>query len=256
MMKIIFHTADYHHSKRAQYLACCCVKIMNMKKNFYTVILLVMIANIAKAQNIKGIAGFIQSGYLNTPNTKIFNQAYPDNTAGFANNYFLIGAEAFYREKNNVFMGDWQFGLQKIYSFNNERAGAVYEAILGKYGWIVKEKDNFWLYPSVGAGASVISLTSYTVNDGVRENTRTQTLISPAFDIGMNADFLLSKLKWKDNFYIGWIIGIKAGYRVSIKSNNWSNTDAEFYKLNEMPSYANNAFYVTLSFGGGSFDKR
>jgi hypothetical protein len=85
---------------------------------------------------------------------------------------------------------------------------------------------------------------------------KTQTLVSPTFDAGMNIDFLLSKLRWNENYYLGWIAGFKAGYRFSIKSNNWKNDDNNFYKINQMPSYTNNAFYLTLSFGGGSFDKK
>jgi hypothetical protein len=233
-----------------------------MKKNFYTLLISsIFIASIS-AQKIEGIAGFIQSGYMNAPNAaKAFSQVYPDNTAGFANNYWLIGATAYHRNNSNMFMGDLQFGLQKVYSFNDKHAGAVYEAVLGKYGRIIKEEKSFWLYPSAGAGASIIALTSYDKIDGERENVKTQSLVSPAFDMGMNADFLLSKLKWNENYYLGWIVGLKAGYRASIKSKRWKKDKDEFYKdafnkIYEMPSYANNAFYVTLSFGMGSFDKK
>lgn len=227
-----------------------------MKAKLYTIFLMLMLAGAVKAQKIQGIAGFIQSGYLNVPNAKVFNQGYPGNTSGFANNYFLIGAEAFYRQKKNVFMGDWQFGLQKVYSFNNQHAGALYEAVMGKYGRLIAEKENVWIYPSAGMGVSVAALTSYDEIDGQKKNIKTKTLVSPTFDIGINADFLLSKLKWKENYYLGWISGIKAGYRVSVKSNKWHSDDNTFYKINEMPSYTNNAFYIMLSFGGGSFDKK
>ena len=217
---------------------------------------MLILANAGEAQKIEGIAGFMQSGYLNAPNAKIFNQVFPGNTAGFSNNYWLVGVTAYYRENSNMFIGDLQFGLQKVYSFNNEHAGAVYEAVIGKYGRIINEGKNYWLYPSAGTGASVLSLTSYDRTNGWIENSRTQTLVSPAFDFGMNADFLISKLKWNEKYYLGWIMGIKAGYRFSVRSNNWSNKEAEFYKINEMPSYTNNTFYLTFSFGGGSFDKK
>jgi hypothetical protein len=229
-----------------------------MKTQFYTIFILLMLAGAVEAQEIKGIAGFIQSGYMNAPNAaKAFNQVFPQNSSGFANNYFLIGAEGFYRKNKNVFMGDWQFGLQKVYSFNNEYAGAVYEAVTGKYGRVIAEKKNVWIYPSAGAGVSVISLTSYKKINDRRENVNTQTLVSPGFDISMNTDFLLSKLTWKENYYTGWMLGIKAGYRVSLKSNNWKNdNNSDFYKISKVPSYANNAFYVALSFGIGSFEKK
>jgi hypothetical protein len=199
---------------------------------------------------------------MNAPNAaKAFSQVYPDNATGFANNYLLAGATAYYRNNGNMFMGDLQFGLQKVYSFNDKHAGTVYEAILGKYGRIIREGKNYWFYPSIGAGASVIALTSYDNVNGRRENIKTQTLVSPTCDIGVNSDFLLSKLKWKENYYIGWISGIKAGYRFSVKSKRWKQEEDKFYKdafnkIYETPSYTNNAFYVTLSFGMGSFDKK
>ncbi len=233
-----------------------------MKKIIYTLLITSIFISGINAQKIEGIAGFIQSGYMNAPNAaKAFSQAYPDNTVGFANNYWLVGATAYYRNNSSVFMGDLQFGLQKVYSFSDKHAGAVYEEVLGKYGRIIKEGKNFWVYPSAGVGASLISLTSYDKIAGERENMKTQTLVSPTFDMGMNADFLLSKLRWNKNYYIGWISGIKAGYRFSVKSKKWKKDEDEFYKdafnkIYEMPSYTNNAFYVTLSFGMGSFDKK
>lgn len=231
-------------------------------KNIYALLITSIFIVNAGAQKIEGIAGFIQSGYMNAPNAaNVFSQIYPDNAAGFANNYWLVGTDAYYRHKSNVFMGDLQFGLQKVYSFNDKHAGAVYEAVIGKYGRIIKEEKNFWLYPSAGAGVSVIALTSYEDISGERKNMETLTLTSPSFDIGMNADFLLSKLKWNENYYLGWISGIKAGYRFSAKSKKWKRDEDEFYKgafnkLYEISSYTDNVVYLSLSFGIGSFDKK
>jgi hypothetical protein len=234
-----------------------------MKKNLYIVAIALILSAFADAQKIEGVAAFMKTGYMNAPNAaKIFNQVYPSGVSGFTGNYFLLGAEGYYRKNSSVFMGVWEFGLQKAYSLNDANADAVYEAVLGKYGRIITEGKNYWLYPSAGAGASVSSLTSYGKVNSRKENMRTQTLVSPTFDVGMNADFLLSKVRWNDKYYLGWIMGIKAGYRVSLKSDKWkddynnSYKDDNFYKINEMPAYTNNAFYVTLSVGGGSFDKK
>lgn len=214
-----------------------------------------MVAGSVKAQQTEGIAGFIQSGYLNTHSSKFFKQVYTGNAFSFADNYFLIGAEGFYRKNQNIILAEWQLGLQKTYSFNDEHAGIVYEAVLAKYGRIIKEKKNFWFYPSAGAGTSVTSLTSHVGN---KENWKSETLRSPAFDIGLNTTFLMSKLKWDEGYYLGWVMEIRTGYRFSIKSNEWkeNNNNNDFYKINRMPSYSNSQFYITASIGGGSFDRK
>jgi len=228
------------------------IKNKCMKKNISLITISFIISAVACGQKIEGVAGFIQLGYLNAPYTKVLNQVYP---AGFNDTYFSVGAEGFYRKNKNLIIGEWQFGLQKVYSFNDKHAGAVYEALLGKYGRIIKDKNSFWLYPSAGAGLSFISLTSY--EDINKQNTATQTLVSPTFDFGMNADILLSKRKGKEDFYFGWIMGIKAGCRFAIKSDNWKDdTNDAVNKKGEMPSYTNNAFYITLSIGGGSVNKK
>jgi hypothetical protein len=79
-------------------------------------------------------------------------------------------------------------------------------------------------------------------------------LVSPSFDAGINADFLLSKPKWNKGYYDGWMLGIRVGCRASINSSKWKDENIE--KPYYIPSYANNAFYVALAIGGGSFDKK
>ena len=255
-MKIILYGTCNQKPVLQHQLACVEVpKIIFMKKS-YSVFIALLVANIIAAQKIEGVAGFIQLGYLVAPNTKTFNQIYPSNVPGFANNYFLIGAEGFYRSGKHLIMGDWRIGFQKLYSLNEGKVGAFYQSIIGKYGQIIKEEKNIWFYPSIGAGASVASLTSFAKINGKEQNVNTQTLVSPSFDLGLNADFLLSKLRWKENYYLGWIMGVKAGYTFSAKRSKWKNNSNDSYKLVNAPSYTNNAFYAALSFGIGSFDKK
>ena len=123
-----------------------------------------------------------------------------------------------------------------------------------KWGRIIAENDHSWLYPSVGAGASIIQLTTYDKVSGNEENIQEKTLVSPSFDAGINADFLLSKINYKEGYYYGWMLGFRAGYRASFNSNNWQ--DEQVVKPYDKPYYANNAFYVTITIGGGSFDRK
>jgi hypothetical protein len=48
-----------------------------MKKNISLITISFIISAVACAQKIEGVAGFIQLGYLNAPNTKVLNQVYP-----------------------------------------------------------------------------------------------------------------------------------------------------------------------------------
>jgi hypothetical protein len=48
------------------------------------------------------------------------------------------------------------------------------------------------------------------------------------------------------------MIGIRVGYRTSFRNNSWKTV--EMKDTRKMPSYTNNAYYLTITFGGGSFD--
>jgi hypothetical protein len=113
------------------------------------------------------------------------------------------------------------------------------------------EKNRFWLYPTVGFGAAMTSLTSYQNMEGGTTNGMTQKLISPSADLGINIDFIRLKTNSTQHFYVDEIIGIRAGYRMSVKSNNWKSNNSE--RTYPTPSYSNNAFYLNFSIGVGGF---
>lgn len=227
-----------------------------MKKNIYLLTIVLMLANFADGQKIKGLAGFIKSGYIYAPNVrKTFEDANAENNYAFTNNFWSFGAEAYYLTGNIIITGDGNIGVQKINTWNDIRSSAVYEALYGKFGWIIAKDKNYWVYPSVGAGASVMLLTNYKETNSLSEITNTKKLVSPSVDLAVNADVLLSKLHWNEKYYCGWMLGIRAGYRLSARNDNWQD-DNNLYKSSEMPPYTNNAFYVTFSIGGGDFEKK
>ena len=76
-------------------------------------------------------------------------------------------------------------------------------------------------------------------------------LFSPSFDLGLNGDVLSAKESKKQKQAGGLIIGFRAGYRFSPKSDNWK--DDKGNKITNFPSYRNNAFYITLIAAGGYF---
>ena len=225
-----------------------------MKKRFILSFLALVFLSSIYAQRIEGVAGFLKAGYMYAPSSgKIFNQIAPAGITGFDDNYFAFGGEAYYRKLKNIFTVEGTIGAQKQYSSGTTYAEPYNGAAQAKWGRIIAEKERYWLYPSVGAGASFIQLTTYDKSSGNEQNIQERSLVSPSFDAGMNADFLLGKINHKEGYYFGWMLGIRAGYRASVSSNNWK--DEQTVKPYDKPHYANNAFYITVTIGGGSFNR-
>jgi len=63
-----------------------------MKKNISLITISFIISAVACAQKIEGVAGFIQLGYLNAPNTKVLNRV---NLPVFIIIFFQFGAKVF-----------------------------------------------------------------------------------------------------------------------------------------------------------------
>jgi hypothetical protein len=224
-----------------------------MKKHFTLTFLSLILFSFTYAQHIEGVAGFLKAGYMHAPSSgKIFNQVAPAGITGFDDNYFAFGAEAYYRKLKNIYTVEGTMGVQKRQAYSSTYAEPYNGAAHVKWGRVIAENDHYWLYPSIGAGASVLQLTTYDKIGGNEQNIQEKTLVSPSFDAGINADFLLGKINYKEGYYYGWILGIRAGYRASVSSNNWK--DEQVVKPYDKPHYANNAFYVTITIGGGSFN--
>lgn len=225
-----------------------------MKKIFIFIIFTSLLKGVIHAQKIEGVAGFMKGGYMYAPcSGNILNQITPSSKAGFRNNYFLFGAEVYYRENKNIYTVEGSMGVQKRYSYHPLYAEPYCGAAHLNWGRVIAENGHFWLYPVIGAGASVIQLTTYNKQNIRVENIKEKTLVSPSLNAGMNADFLLSKPKWKEGYYYGWMLGIRVGYRAAVNSSKWTYENE--VKSYDKPRYANDAFYFTLAIGGGSFDK-
>src|SRR3954466_8890490 len=133
-----------------------------MKKHFTLSFLAFLLLSSIYAQRIEGVAGSLKFGYMYAPSSgKTFNQIAPAGITGFDNNYFAFGAEAYYRKFKNVYMIEGTMGAQKRQSNSNTYAEPYCGAVHGKSGRVIAENDHSWLYPSVGAGASIMHLLSY-----------------------------------------------------------------------------------------------
>jgi hypothetical protein len=227
-----------------------------MKTRITILLLLMAIANFGHAQKIKGFAGSLKLGYSGAPGSaSTFSEIAPQSVDGFTNNYFAFGAEGYYRTGKFIIGLEGLWGAQGDYSFDDDHAEPFVGAGHARFGYIVNNNDRYWIYPSIGTGSSLSVLSTYNkTTDGETENTRNKVLISPSFDCGINADFIVNNVDPDRTKYGAFILGVRAGYRASFRHDNWLDGDGD--KLRNLPSYGNNAFYVTLSIGGGWFMKK
>lgn len=225
-----------------------------MRKSIIYILIIAMSITITNAQ--RGGAGFFKTGYLYAPGTTdIFREISPSKSIDYSNSYLLLGVEAYYRTQKTIVGCDLYSAIQGNYSLGEHSYAAPFIGASNvKIGRIVRENRQHWLYPSLGLGISGISLSTYDKINGKSTNTVNQILLTPAIDVGINEDFFITKMKANERKYGGMMLGLRAGYRTSFSSTNWRNDNWE--RLNNMPSYSNNCFYMTVSIGAGGFARK
>lgn len=234
-----------------QKINCVTLKSSIMKKSIILCLFTLIFTVSLSAQSIKGGAGFLKLGYANMSKAgSTLDKIAPEGIKGFTNDFVTIGAEGYYRHNCFIFALDCNMGAQKAIKPVNSGAEAFYGAGLLKIGMVVSQEDNYWIYPSIGAGSSFLVMTTYDKVGSKTENISNKALFNPTFDFGLNADFLLNKTPESGKFG-SWILGVRTGYRASFENSNWRDTDGN--KINGLPAYANNGFYVSLTIGGGGF---
>jgi hypothetical protein len=226
-----------------------------MKKSMLYLLLFATTINIANAQ-IKGGAGFFKTGYLFAPGSSaVINKILSSNSGATSNSYMIIGIEGYYRTGKSIISWDGYAAQQAVYSLNkNFSIEPFITSAQVKLGRIVKENRQYWLYPSVGLGAAAMTL--YPSANAIKSTVSnvTPTLLTPSLDIGINGDIFIEKVLAGEKRYGGSMLGIRAGYRISAKSSNW--TDGHSNTLVNMPTYSNNCFYVTVGIGAGGFVRK
>lgn len=226
-----------------------------MKKSVLYLLLFATTINIANAQ-IKGGAGFFKTGYLFAPGSSaVLNKIISGSPTAITNNYMITGLEGYYRNGASIISFDGSAAQQAVYSLNTNYAKEPFiTSAQIKLGHIIKENERYWLYPSVGVGVAAIIL--YPNANGIKSSTIniTPTLLTPSIDIGINGDIFIERVHAGERKYGGTILGIRAGYRTSGRSNNWK--DGHSNKLIDMPDYSNNCFYLSVGIGAGGFVRK
>lgn len=216
---------------------------------------LLLWASTADAQRIKGGAGFVKVGVANASGAgTVFDQLAPTGVSGFSDQFYLLGGEGYYRTGHIVLALDGHIGAQNVRSSGiNNGEGFTYVGH-AKVGLIVNQGARYWIYPTVGLGTAALAMTTYTKIGSDVENRQNRYLYRPSFEIGLNADYLLSKSRTTDQRFGGLLLGLRAGYHISQQSSSWRNDAND--RLPNLPAYANKGYYVTLTIGGGRFVKK
>lgn len=219
------------------------------------IIMLSMIAAIVtgelNAQATRGGAGFLKIGYANLHGSAaVFNKIAPQGISGFNNDFVTVGAEGHYRTGKIILALDANIGAQNSKLVGTKGAEAFSGAGYAKFGWIISENKNYWIYPSIGTGTAAIGMTTYDKVNGKTRNRENSYLLNASFDFGLNADFIIAKTN-REKKYNAMLLGLRTGYRASFKNDNWR--DGEGYKISSTPSYGYHGFYVTATIGGGRF---
>ncbi len=208
-----------------------------------------------QAQRIKGGAGFVKVGVVNTNGAGgVLNQIAPAGVAGFSDQFYLLGGEAYYRTGNIILALDGRFGAQTVRSSGNNYGEGFTAHGHAKFGWVVIQGSRCWIYPTVGLGSSGLGMTTYRMVGNDKQDRQNNLLARPSFDVGLNADFLLGKSRTTDQRFGGVMLGLRAGYHLSSRGNEWK--DNEWNRLLDLPTYTNQGFYAMLTIGGGGFVKK
>ena len=217
-------------------------------------LLLLTLATLTYSQQAEVIAGFFRIGYTHSAGTgKIMNAIAGNGITGFSDNFLLVGAEINYRYHRHVIIVEGYIGAQGDCSVENQYAEPFTGAAHLKYGRVIAYASNYWIYPAIGTGASMTALGRYQKVNGEFTVNENASLVSPSFDLSLNGNVLLTKPEYSRKRYGGFIIGCRIGYRTSPKNDHWYNDSGT--RIQNMPSYSNRGFYLTLAVGAGGFRK-
>lgn len=230
-------------------------------KRIVIVLLVLNLSSYGYSQKIIGGTLFLKGGYTHVEGSaKILNSVAPQGISCFSDNNYIIGSDGYFRA-NKIILGlDGYLATRESktsnFVMNGIRKGA--DAYSGtahaKLGIIVLEGEKYWVYPSLGAGIAVIGLNTFDKKASLnRSNEHNIISYSPSFDFGLNTDIVLSPEN-KNNLFGALLLGLRVGYHNSIFKNNWK--DEDWNHLENLPSYKNRGFYMTINMGVGVFFKK
>jgi len=203
---------------------------------------------VSKAQS-KGFAGFFTIGYENVSGVKSELQPMMPGMHTLKNSFYGIGGEGYWKEGKLILGAKGGIHAHGVVTDEQKYGELFTGSALLKGGYVVYENNNFFIYPSVGVGASSMVITSYVKSNDLKSELHSIYLLSPSIDFGLNADQIVYKFVNRPVSGL-FIAGLRTGYRFSLKTDNWKRINNP-----QIPpaDFANNAFYLTVALGIGYF---
>ena len=224
-----------------------------MKKTIIFIITIIL-TQALPAQQSSGAACFFKAGYTSlTSSPTALNKMAPEGFGGFSKNFTVFGMEGYYRSTKAVLIFEGNISAPNSKTSGEEKTDVMFGTAYAKFGWIISEHKNNWIYPSIGAGIAETEISSY--NSGTNESLspKNKFLLNSSFDFALNADFIINKIPDR-NYYKSMLVGIRTGYQVSVKNNAWRNCEDD--KVTNAPYYGHGGFYITATIGSGFFIRK
>ncbi|MBO0935422.1 hypothetical protein J2I47_02565 [Fibrella sp. HMF5335] len=204
---------------------------------------------LAQTGRVTGGAGFFRMGYASLHRVgQTLDQFSSTGQYGLSNDFICIGGEG-YARLNKYILGGGGFGMMAhgmgSPTYHAEPFGGGGYLYAGR---LVVDTHRFWLYPTAGAGLTVIGLTQRQ-QIGTSTQESSVTLPNVALQVGVGADWMPVAFGEGDG-YGGLLLGMRAGYQISPSSSGWQSTGDV---PSDRPRYATNGFFVTMTIGVGGF---
>lgn len=202
-------------------------------------------------QSIRGGAGFFYGGQSVWPGFDSVIQQVSKSTGELGNDqYRILGVEAYYRRNN------WLLGVNTSAFVNKQRQDASSQIVIQSsasnahiwLGWIAWHTKRAKLYPSLGPGLNSFNINLRDANGALN----TYVLNGFATDLALTFDWIAIRSTTNPSLYTGPMLSIKAGYRLTVASDEWHPDTKGATSLSPI-RYAPYGFFFTLGIGGGGF---
>lgn len=223
-----------------------------MKTKLFFLLLAMVLATAAGGQSTQGVAGNLRFGLAQLPNAaNALQLLLPAGEKGFHATFYGYGAEGYYRSNSLLLALDGFLGTQNERSWNNQLARAYAGGLHARWGVILQEGKQYWIYPSFGLGGDVLALCLHTDPHQENETRLSYRVYNPVLDVGLNSDFVAARKTEELPLFGGQMIGIRAGFRFSPNQQRWLATDWETTAA--LPPYTHRVVYLSVSVGYGVF---
>jgi hypothetical protein len=205
------------------------------------------------SQKERGVTGAMLLGYAVAPGSaRAFERMSGNSIPGLHDNYVTIGLNTSYRSGRIILGLNGWVGAQRTYHSDEQRLTPFIGSAHTRFGYVVRKGMNHWIYPAAGVGAGWMDFNSYyRDSDGKYRTQADAYLFSPSMEITLNGEWVLNQADQDENPFSAILLGLSIGYRTSPVNDTWFDQHSSLVRNH--PRYRIHGYFITLSFGGGSF---